>query len=153
MEVFSIAALLLSFAIPLVGQSESVEVPTCMWNPTQELGNNISLLVGKIADRSGFVCVRIFNGTKENISYGLLDLRLERHWLWMVWTSALRLRDFFPGGGGVVKDWRGTVKPGRSYDHILPFHESAPSGHYRVRFRYLVQGKEHTVHSEEFVLP
>lgn len=89
MGIFSVVTFLLSLAIPLVGQSESVEVPICMWSPTQELGNNISFLVGKIANRSGFVCVRVFNGTKENISYGLLDLGLERRWLWMGWTSAL----------------------------------------------------------------
>lgn len=153
MGIFSVVTFLLSLAIPLVGQSEPVEVPTCMWGPTQKLGNNISFLVGKIANRSGFVCVRVFNGTKENISYGLLDLGLERRWLWMGWTSALRLRDFFPSGRGMAKDWRGTVKPGESYDHILPFHGPAPPGQYKVRFHYLIQGEEHTVYSEEFVLP
>lgn len=137
-------------------------VPVCDSLPARGPDNVVAVFVGRIATHPGMVCARLHNGTQETINYGLLSLRLERRWLGIVWSSALRLRDLLPGDPRIaVKLPLFMLRPGEGQDkYVTSLYGPAPPGTYRVRLHYRVYPEEdglkedeRTAYSEAVVLP
>lgn len=132
-------------------------VPVCDSLPKRGPDNGVAIFVSRIASHPGMVCARLYNGTQETISYGIPSLRLERRWLGTVWSSALRLRDFLPGGPRMVFRALGfMLQPGEERDqYVAPFYGPAPPGKYRVRLHYRTHSEEDErwAYSETFALP
>ena len=145
--------------IAVAGRSETGGLPTCSFVAEQGLAKKVSVLINKTLERPELLCVRVVNGQKTStINYGYGDISLERLWFGIVWSSSLRLKDFF---------WRGQqrfgplilfgLKPRETSDHIVGDSSGTPlSGQYRVRLCYHVVPEEHKqqcVYSEAVSLP
>ncbi len=130
--------------------------PICPSLPAHGLERQLSLFVAPTTDHPGIVCVRVYNGGPEWISYGWLSLRLERRWFGVVWSSVLHPKDLFPECQGcAVQPVLITVPTGSFRDYFMPsMYASVHAGTYRVRFRYRLaeQEEERTVYSEPFTV-
>lgn len=155
--IFALIALRQEFSR---GQTPSTlpRIPVCDSLLEQGPDNVVAILVSPVASHPGIVCARVYNDTAKVGHYGLGDLRLERHWVRLVWLPHLRLKDFLLVGRGISKfDGAFSLSPGGYRDFYCPppYDDSAPPGKYRVRLRYRVppEEEEHAVYSEAFVLP
>ena len=157
--VFLVGGLLL----PSMGKGDFPLYLTCPPLPESVAAGQVSLYVAKAQDPSGFVCVRVINGRSESIGHSDPPR-----------VSLQRWEEGKPGQPGQFRDFpgayihpegldvqQGLVKwyspPGAVLDEQTPMFQPAPSGRYRVCFRYDVRGQEERgkqeVCSEEFSLP
>lgn len=131
--------------------------PLCPSLPAMGPANQVSVYVAKRLGQSGFVCARIINGLSTGVSYGLPTGRLQ------VWEEGEggqqgQFQDFKPDAAVEVALARFFVGPGEALDASLPHSlQPAPSGRYRVCFRYRFPTwqlySQQEVCSEQFTLP
>ena len=140
-------------------RNETRELPKCASMREQGLSKMITVLISKAVDRPGSPCARVINGQESApITYGFGDIRLERLWFGVVWSSSRHLRDFFWFGQEPSVPALGfMLKPGEMHDYPLGTgDEEGRPGRYRVRFCYSVvpeEQKQQCVYSEPISLP
>jgi hypothetical protein len=150
------------FLRPSAGHGESPSYPGCPSLPEQGLAGRVSVYAVPAQARSGLVCVRVINGLGKMLTYGLPVGRLQK-WEEGEKGKLGQFRDYqdvtvLPDGTAVGVILGGLFFPAGEYrDGVLPLSgQPAPTGRYRVCFRYSVveHGKrsEHEACSEEFSL-
>lgn len=144
------------FPVPISGAQP--ETLACLLLPTQGPENQVTLFVTPAVDPPEVVCVWIYNGRHDEISYGPLPLQLERRWFGLLWSSLLHpTKDLLSGCPGCMVQPIVRYIKGKSYsDFFLPsLYNHVPPGRYRVLFRYWLakREEERIVYSEEFTMP
>lgn len=151
-------------AIAIDGRSET-GLPTCSFvaeqgltKAEQGLTKRVSVLVSKTAERPGLICAQIVNRQETiTITYGYGDIRLERLWFGIVWSSSLHLKDFFWRERHFVPLLLLWLKPGETRDYPLATgDEGVSTGGYRVHFCYHVvpeEKEQQCVYSETISFP
>lgn len=132
-------------------------VPKCYSLPEQGPENTVAIAAKGLPRPPGMVCARVYNGTPKVSHYAPEALRLEGRWFRLVWLPYFGVRDMLSLILGIQSHVDFSPIPsGTTRDFYLPSrHAPAVAGTYRVRLRYRVpsEEEEHTVYSEEFVLP
>jgi hypothetical protein len=152
-----VITILLTISIDV--RSETRELPKCAFVMEQRVNKMVTVLINKAVDHPGSLCARVINEQESlSITYGYGDIRVERLWFGIVWSSARHLRDFFwfdqePDVPALAL----ILKPGEMHDSPLGTgDEDGPSGRYRIRFCYheSPEGqKKQCVYSEPISLP
>lgn len=136
----------------------------CEKLPPHGPSGTLSMSIARDAHQSGSVCVRVYNGTDQMLSYGPTAFSLQESWLWVLWLpywngSDLLKHLFSVSPKMAVIMIRRRLPVGGRTDWYLPFspfgRSPAPSGWYRVCFDYRVGAtrKEQRVYSAPFWLP
>lgn len=142
--------ILCSLLLPGPGRGERSPFPSlqeylrCPSLPDTGSACTVSVYVAKALDKPGLVCVRMFNGLSEMISYGLPLGRLQQ-WEEGTWWRKEKFRDFqdvstLPDGSRVMVPLVRLFLPAEERrDGNLPYSDlPAPPGRYRVCFDYSV---------------
>lgn len=148
--------LLLEFLQELWGGPPQVTSAVCESPPARQMGNTVTLHVGRSSDHPhAVVCVWAENGTEQLVLYDPInaDVRLECLWLQILWlphfrvSSLLSLAPTLLPLHGVLPRRTGRIwASSPSNDPLLP-------GRCRIRFRYRSVEGNQTIYSEAFFLP
>ena len=129
----------------------------CASLPEHGPSGEIAIAAARMADRRGSVCVRVYNGTEQDLEYAPSAWSLQESWAWVIWYRYFNLADFLWGDtiATVMPMW--FLRAGGKTGAFLPHsgRRPAPPGRYRACFRYNMEGshEERRVCSAPFWLP
>jgi hypothetical protein len=158
LAVVFFSLMLFEFLQELWGGLFQVTSAVCKSPPEGQMGNTVTLHVGRSSDHPhAVVCVWAENGTEQIVRYDYqgADVRLECLWLKILWLPHFRVSRLLslaptalPGSGVLPRRTGRIWASSPSNDPLLP-------SMCRIRFRYRSGPEEETrtVYSEAFSLP